>query len=316
MLTIDEFVFADAVERFWEARQDAGRRQEEAGSRDQGFRSQVTAGKHMAGFLHTITELIKRAGVDVGLVHPRAVTIPGFYRPTKDWDLLVVGRGRLEAVLELKAQVGPSFGNNFNNRTEEAIGSAVDLWTAFREGAFDTHRPWLGYLFVLEDCPRSRPPLGSTSPTSASSRSSGRHHTPNATSCCVASSCLKGSMTRPASSWLRAKTQCGGRTTRSLTPAWARSSLCRRFSDGLLLRCNREAARAEEGRSRRGVAGLPRLPSHGPGQANVPPVPSDDASCLRPNLGHPPQTSRSSLRAPSGLPCAASEGGAEEACLW
>ncbi len=156
MLTIDEFVFADAVQFFWEDRQRAGSRQEEGGSRDQGFRSQVTSGKHMAGFLHTITELIRRAGVDVGLIHPRAVTIPGFYRPTKDWDLLVVGRGRLEAVLELKAQVGPSFGNNFNNRTEEAIGSAVDLWTAFREGAFGTHRPWLGYLFVLEDCPRSR----------------------------------------------------------------------------------------------------------------------------------------------------------------
>ena len=40
--------------------------------------------------------------------------------------------GRLLAVIELKSQVGPSFGNNFNNRTEEAIGSAVDFWTAYR----------------------------------------------------------------------------------------------------------------------------------------------------------------------------------------
>ena len=52
--------------------------------------------------------------------------------------------GTLLAAFEFKSQVGPSFGNNFNNRTEEALGSATDLWTAFREGAFQTsQRPWL-----------------------------------------------------------------------------------------------------------------------------------------------------------------------------
>jgi hypothetical protein len=56
--------------------------------------------------------------------------------------------------------VGPSFGNNFNNRTEEAMGSALDFWTAFREGAFERAiRPWLGYLFLLEDCPQSQRPV-------------------------------------------------------------------------------------------------------------------------------------------------------------
>lgn len=59
--------------------------------------------------------------------------------------------------LEAKSQVGPSFGNNFNNRTEEAMGSALDLWTAYREGAYNkTIKPWLGYVFLLEDCPESR----------------------------------------------------------------------------------------------------------------------------------------------------------------
>lgn len=59
--------------------------------------------------------------------------------------------------MELKSQVGPSFGNNFNNRSEEALGIAVDAWTAFREGAYGQNPPpWLGYLFLLEDCPRSR----------------------------------------------------------------------------------------------------------------------------------------------------------------
>ena len=58
------------------------------------------------------------------------IELPGFYRPTKKWDLVVIDQGKLVAAIELKSQVGPSFGNNFNNRTEEAIGNAVDVWRA------------------------------------------------------------------------------------------------------------------------------------------------------------------------------------------
>jgi hypothetical protein len=36
-------------------------------------------------------------------------------------------KGSLVATVEVKSQVG-SFGNNFNNRVEEAIGSATDFW--------------------------------------------------------------------------------------------------------------------------------------------------------------------------------------------
>lgn len=80
--------------------------------------------------------------------------------PEKNWDLVVVAEGQLLAVIEFKAQVGPSFGNNFNNRTEEALGNATDLWSAYREGAFrPAARPWLGYVFILEDCPKSRAPV-------------------------------------------------------------------------------------------------------------------------------------------------------------
>jgi hypothetical protein len=64
------------------------------------------------------------------------------------------------ASIEFKSQVGPSFGNNYNNRTEEALGSATDLWTAFREGVFSpSPRPWLGYFMLLEDEPRSTSPV-------------------------------------------------------------------------------------------------------------------------------------------------------------
>ncbi len=79
--------------------------------------------------------------------------------------MLVVSKGTLLVVIELKSQVGPSFGNNFNNRTEEAIGSAVDINTAYREGAFGkAPRPWLGFLFLLEDAKGSRSAVKSDEP--------------------------------------------------------------------------------------------------------------------------------------------------------
>ncbi len=40
------------------------------------------------------------------------------------------------------------------------MGSALDLWTAYREGAFNsTIRPWLGYFFMLEECENSSRPV-------------------------------------------------------------------------------------------------------------------------------------------------------------
>jgi hypothetical protein len=78
--------------------------------------------------------------------------------------LLVVVKGQLVAAMEFKSQVG-SFGNNFNNRTEEVLGSATDIWTAYREGAFTlSQRPWLGYVMVLEEIARSLSPVGVKEP--------------------------------------------------------------------------------------------------------------------------------------------------------
>jgi hypothetical protein len=68
------------------------------------------------------------------------------------------------ASIEFKSQIG-SFGNNYNNRTEEALGSATDLWTAYREGAFkESPRPWLGYFMLLEEAPGSITPVGVAEP--------------------------------------------------------------------------------------------------------------------------------------------------------
>ena len=92
----------------------------------------------MDGFINLLTGILIDSGVNkIHIFNKKALELPGFFRPTKEWDLLVVRDDQLILALELKSQVGPSFGNNFNNRTEEAMGSSLDLWTAFREGAFN-----------------------------------------------------------------------------------------------------------------------------------------------------------------------------------
>ena len=157
----------DAVMAFWENREKARQKQAEAGAFDQGERAGVTAGKNMDGFTALVINLIKGNGLSHAEIHQKrsVVTLPGFFRPTKQWDLVVLNEGRFVAAVELKSQVGPSFGNNFNNRTEEAIGSAHDLWTAYREEAFGKQsRPFLGWLMLVEDAPKSRSPVKDRSP--------------------------------------------------------------------------------------------------------------------------------------------------------
>lgn len=155
-----------AVAHYWQTRTAQRTKQEQGGKADQGLRSAATGGAQMDGFIDIFALLISKAGMpDACIFRKKAVELPGFFRPTKEWDLVVVKDGKLLAVLEAKSQVGPSFGNNFNNRTEEAMGSAVDVWTAFRERAYlDSPQPFLGYLFMLEDCEASNRPVNVQEP--------------------------------------------------------------------------------------------------------------------------------------------------------
>ena len=156
-----------AVRAFWGSRDAARQKQVESGKSDQGERAGVTAGKNMDGFIDLILDIIRANGLAHADVHQdRAVlTLPGFFRPTKLWDLLVLHKGVLIAAIELKSHIGPSFGKNFNNRAEEALGTAHDLWTAYREGAFGKQpRPFVGWLMLVEDAAASRSPVGVHSP--------------------------------------------------------------------------------------------------------------------------------------------------------
>src|SRR5437899_4822031 len=157
----------EAVKFYWQTRANQIAKQKSAGGTDQGLRSAVTGGAQMDGFIELLTKLVIEAGIDRSHIFYRRgfLELPGYFRPTKQWDFIVVVKDQLVAALEAKSQVGPSFGNNFNNRTEEAMGSALDLWTAFRENAFKSNvRPLLGYFFLLEDCPASTTPVGVKEP--------------------------------------------------------------------------------------------------------------------------------------------------------
>lgn len=134
-----------AIKFFWNTRK---RQLKDSG--DESNRGSVVAGKQMDDFI----DLLKHVAVDAGVPSKYIITdknyLPGYFRSSKNWDMLIIApTGKLIAAIELKSQVG-SYGNNFNNRTEEAIGSAVDLWTAFREGQFpDQQAPWIGWLMVV-----------------------------------------------------------------------------------------------------------------------------------------------------------------------
>ncbi|HLI35532.1 MAG TPA: PaeR7I family type II restriction endonuclease [Terriglobia bacterium] len=155
-----------AVAHFWITRAMQAQKQGVAtGTKDAGMRAAVTGGAQMNGFITLVRDLLCENGLPHAHVFcERGVELPGWYRPEKKWDLLVVSDGRLVAGLEFKSQIG-SFGNNYNNRTEEAIGSATDLWAAYREGAFKpSPRPWLGYLMLLEQARSSASPVRNREP--------------------------------------------------------------------------------------------------------------------------------------------------------
>ncbi|WP_445161430.1 PaeR7I family type II restriction endonuclease [Mycobacterium sp. Dal123C01] len=144
-----------AVHAFWTGRDLQTQRQIDSGKIDAGTRGSVTGGQHMAPLQDVIADQFSSL-VEMGAVIRRTgfISLPGFYRRTKNWDIVVTYEDTLVAAIECKSQVG-SFGNNFNNRTEEAIGNAVDLWRAYQEGYVGRVRPWLGFVFVVEHAPGS-----------------------------------------------------------------------------------------------------------------------------------------------------------------
>ncbi|HBL18429.1 MAG: hypothetical protein A2X36_16485 [Elusimicrobia bacterium GWA2_69_24] len=154
-----------AIAHYWRTQAHQSKKNKTTGKKDQGDRGNKTGGKHMDGFIHLFKSVLVENGMPgADIYSDNKLEIPGFFRPTKKWDIVVVHKCQLIAALELKSQSG-SVGNNFNNRTEEAIGNAQDLLTAFREKAFKTsQKPWMGTLILLEDSEDATRPVGVREP--------------------------------------------------------------------------------------------------------------------------------------------------------
>lgn len=155
-----------AIQSYWNARTKSKAKQIEGGKIDAGTRSEVTGGAQMGAMEVLVADILCEAGLKKVHVKTRTLLeLPGYYRAEKKWDLIVVSEDQLVAAMEFKSQVGPSFGNNFNNRCEEAIGSATDVWVAYREKRFaDSPPPFLGYFFLLEDCNKVKTPVRNRQP--------------------------------------------------------------------------------------------------------------------------------------------------------
>lgn len=150
-----------ALAGYW-ANKDAQRAAaEKIQSTAEGSSKAVRGGGHFEPIVNLIARFFGDAGYPAESIHAQgqATVLPGFFRPTKNWDLVVVHRGVLVAAIELKALGNPSFSNNYNNRLEEALGSSLDLAAANASALVGTEKPWMGYLFVMEDAEMSRKPL-------------------------------------------------------------------------------------------------------------------------------------------------------------
>lgn len=150
----------NAVSAFWSGRRSQTERQQLTGRVDAGARGAVTGGGHLDAVRNLLASIFVEAGFPESSIGTTSrIVLPGYYRPSKKWDLTVVLEGKLAAAVELKSQVGPSFGNNYNNRCEEAIGNAVDFRRAYDSGAFGDLGPWVGYVMLLEHAERSTSPV-------------------------------------------------------------------------------------------------------------------------------------------------------------
>jgi Restriction endonuclease XhoI len=157
----------EAIQSYWNARAKNKQKQLDSGRIDAGTRGEVTGGTQMGALEVLVADILCEAGLRRLDVRTRtALELPGYFRATKKWDLIVVSEDQLVLAMELKSQAGKSIGNNVNNRTEEAVGSANDLWTAYREGRFGRAAPppFLGYLFLLEDREGVKRPVANKEP--------------------------------------------------------------------------------------------------------------------------------------------------------
>lgn len=141
-----------AVGSYWSVRRSQAERSRSQGVNNPGIRAEVTGGRHLDALQELVVSVFVDAGIPAHMIDVKKRPIAGYFRRDKSWDVVVMVRDRVVGIVELKSMAGNSPGQNYNNRTDEALGQAVDVWKAVEREIIDTPlRPWLGYFMLLED---------------------------------------------------------------------------------------------------------------------------------------------------------------------
>lgn len=113
------------LENWWAEKSSAVAELAARGKSDTG--AQARNARHMLG----LNSFVRQMFIDAGLREDEVetdVVIPGYFRRSKNWDIVAIHKGRLVGIVEMKSQEkSPS--RNANNRIEEAIGSPIDART-------------------------------------------------------------------------------------------------------------------------------------------------------------------------------------------
>lgn len=141
-----------AVASYWNTRRSQAEESRARGILNPGLRSEVTGGQHLNELQALLVRVFVDAGIPAHLMAVKKRPVAGYFRRDKSWDIVVMVQDRVAGIIELKSMAGPEGGKNYNNRTDEALGQAMDVWKAVERGLIDTPlRPWLGYFMLLED---------------------------------------------------------------------------------------------------------------------------------------------------------------------
>lgn len=118
-------------------------------------RLNACSGKGFSKVNQSIVNAIKKAistgaaSDDIKILQDKQATLPGYFRPKKDWDIVVKKGDTVVCAIEMKS-LPTSFGNNFNNRVEECLGSAYDLKIYCAKK--NIPQPLTCYIMLIPDC--------------------------------------------------------------------------------------------------------------------------------------------------------------------
>lgn len=147
-----------AVAAYWQTKDEQYRAARAINSTAEGTAGAVRAAGQFLAIASLLARFFTDAGYPPASIHTDkgGTVLPGYFRPSKSWDLVVVHDDVLVAAFEMKALGGPSYGNNYNNRVEEALGNAMDVGRLAADRGVGKELPWLGYFFVIQDDEGSR----------------------------------------------------------------------------------------------------------------------------------------------------------------